>query len=268
MSKGGGRNVTRTQSTQQVRPGPGFDRISEALYGSLAAVNSDFNRAREGMFDAARGGGGINQRYSALFGAADPTANLALLNRTAQGDFLNANPYLDAVVGQTVRNMGEGFRDYVVPGVHAQASGVGRFGSSAHADLWRDAQSRFHRDVGDRVANIRYGDFSQERQNQIAAQQLLANYGQGILGDMANWQLGAYRAAGNPYAEMAGLLLPHIGRDVREMGTQTTPRPRQSALGTLGRLGMSLASIPLTGGASAPTLAGAAFGRLFGGPAG
>lgn len=267
MSKGGGRNVT-TQ-TEQMRPNPAvFQRGEEALYGALRAVNSDFNDARERMYDAARGGGAINQSYNQLFDAANAAGNLGLLNQTASGAFLGANPYLDPMFDTMATRVGEQFRDYTTPGISSTASGAGRLGSGAYAQLRNDADQTLARELGDLANQVYYQNYATERQNQLAAQQGLAGYGQGILGDQSAYQLNAFNAAGNPYLDYAQAVFPYMGQDTTV--TQATPRPRQSTLGTLGQIGMGIASIPLTGGtslaaAAAPTVGGALFSGLFGG---
>lgn len=94
------------------------------------------------------------QRERALAGSPLSASASSLLGRTLDGDFLGGNPYLAAAMGRAA--------DAVRPVLDAQFAGAGRYGSGAHARALAGA-------LADAASDIAYRDYSQERQNQLAA---------------------------------------------------------------------------------------------------
>lgn len=117
-----------------------------------------------------------------------------LVNRTLNGDFLNGNPYLDAILGKT--------RQSVTDGVDSQFSAAGRYGSGMHAGI-------LARELADAENQARFNNYAMERQNQIGAvdqAQGLMNGTTGLLNNAAElpWigvqaANGAVRQASNGY---------------------------------------------------------------------
>lgn len=119
------------------------------------------------------------QYAQGLAGGVDLSEPMSMIRQTAQGSFLGGSPGLQAAIERATRP--------------AQASAMsslaqrGRLGSGLGSQAV--AQT-----VGDIAADISYQDYSRERQNQIAAQQNLANMmraqygsalqGAGFLGDV------------------------------------------------------------------------------------
>jgi hypothetical protein len=85
------------------------------------------------------------------------------------GKFLGANPYLDAAFSQAADRLGEQFRKVTAPGIAANFSLGGRYGSGAQ----REALATQQQQVGDqlrRLATDIYGsDYARERANMEAA---------------------------------------------------------------------------------------------------
>ena len=101
------------------------------------------------------------------------TGSQGLVNDTLAGKYLNGNPYLDAIIS---KNAGD-IRD----NVGSAFSASGRYGSGMFGDTLAD-------NIGEMANNLRYGNYAQERQNQIGAvdqaQGLMAG-SQGLLDNAA-----------------------------------------------------------------------------------
>lgn len=122
------------------------------------------------------------QNTEARAGQASPIISGAQSNlgQTLNGDFLSAgNPNFQAMVdriGNTVR-----------PKLDAQFGAAGRYGSGAHANAAASA-------LTDATASLAYQNYGQERQNQMAAQQLApSTYQLGYAPDQIMAQVGGVR---------------------------------------------------------------------------
>lgn len=103
-------------------------------------------------------------KYSGLafdtYGKLNPGAvagiqgSQTLVNDTLSGKYLNSNPYLDSVLGQQVSDIQDG--------VSGQFSAGGRYGSGAHAGV-------LAKQIAEASDRMRYQNYAQERQNQMAA---------------------------------------------------------------------------------------------------
>jgi len=150
------------------------------------------------------------------------TGSQGLVNDTIGGKYLNGNPYLDSIIS---KNAGD-IRD----NVGASFSASGRYGSGMFGDTLAD-------NIGEMANNLRYGNYAQERQNQIGAvdqAQGLMSGSQGLLNNAAElpW-IGVGALNGNVRNASGGY------------GTTTT---KQS--GGLGQMGMGLLGSGLSGWAS------------------
>ena len=150
------------------------------------------------------------------------TGSQNLVNDTLAGKYLEGNPYLDSIIN---KNAGD-----IRNNVGAAFSGSGRYGSGMLGDNIAD-------NIGEMATNLRYGNYAQERQNQIgaidAAQGLMAG-SQGLLNNAAElpW-IGVGALNGNVRNASGGY------------GKTTT---KQS--GGLGQMGMGLLGSGLSGWAS------------------
>ena len=128
-------------------PGQTYATPDQALLDSLAA--------RESL---ARGTPtAINAGMSAYENA------LAGTRRTASGEFLGSNPYLDSVIASATRPITEGFMEQALPGISSQYSAAGRYGSGAMARATGQATEKAGRAIGDIASNIAYSDYARER---------------------------------------------------------------------------------------------------------
>jgi hypothetical protein len=111
---------------------------------------------------------------------------LGMLQSTAQGDFIGANPYLDASFNQAAGN--------IRSNVDSLFSGAGRYGSGAHQDTFQQGLNQL-------ATGMYGGAYNQERANQLNAQQAIGGLSQQ---DVANRLAGAGALAGT-YGQERGI---------------------------------------------------------------
>ena len=123
-------------------------------------------------------------------GAANPA--LDLLSSTAQGAYLNNNPYVDAMYAQASKAAGDQFSNYTMPSVNSAFSSAGRTGSQAQQQAFDTAQTNFGNTLNNLATNIYGTNYEAERARQLQAQQSMGSlYGQDITNQMtAAGQLG------------------------------------------------------------------------------
>lgn len=254
MSMSGGQ--TQTQNSQPWRQSIPYltDIMSRA--DTLSQNTGLFTPAYSGAtYAAANGLGALGQTPS--FGAgqiqnavgqtgAGLGTGLGALGQTANGSMLGGNPYLDAVLGKSMQD--------AAAGVNAQFSAAGRYGSGAHAGA-------LARELGGIETNARMQDYTQERQNQLAAANSLGTLGMqgaGMAGQadqLAAQQLGYGLTGGSQLDQMAlaqqqaplnalnyaANITTPIGRGG---GTSTTSSSSTPSIGSMigGGLMMALAS--------------------------
>jgi hypothetical protein len=137
-----------------------------------------------------------------------------LVNRNLSGANLTANPYLDAILGQT--------RENVTGRVGDEFGSAGRFGGGMHAAI-------LGRELADAENRARYGDYAQERsyqQDAIGQAQGLMGGSQSLLNNAAELPWIGVQAANGAVRQASG-----------GYGTQTTsqkPGMGQMLLGAAG----------------------------------
>lgn len=106
------------------------------------------------------------------------------LSSTIGGDYLQGNPYLDAMIGQAQGDLADQYRYATAPANMAMASRSGSLDNSGVAG--KDMMDRFSlmRAMGDVENQMRYGNYAQERQNQLGAVGQALGYGQQSLGNL------------------------------------------------------------------------------------
>jgi hypothetical protein len=142
-----------------------------------------------------------------------------LVNRTIAGDYLNGNPYLDAILDRTRHNTANE--------VGSRFSLAGRYGSGRHADILARA-------IADAENQARYSNYAQERQNQINA-----------VGQAGNLMAGSQSLLNNA-AELPWIGVQAANGAVRNAssgyGTSTTTQTQNTPWGQMlmGALGSGL----------------------------
>jgi hypothetical protein len=204
-------------------------------------------------------------------------SSLGGIGQTAQGGFLNANPYQAQMMQAATRPLEQAFSQQVLPGISSLFSKSGRLGSGAMERALGTATEGYGRALGDITSNIAGTQYQQERglmqQAQLGqaalAQAAPSIYGQQFLPAQALGQVGAQQEAiaglplqeqmarfqfGQqlPYQQLQGYLSSVYGSPMGSYGTQTTQQPLYQNR-TTGALG----------GALAGGLGGYALGQAF-----
>jgi len=229
-------------------------------------------------------------------------SSLGGIGQTAQGGFLNANPYQAQMMQAATRPLEQAFSQQVLPGISSLYSKSGRLGSGAMERALGTATEGYGRALGDITSNIAGTQYQQERglmqQAQLGqaalAQAAPSIYGQQFLPSQALSQVGMQQEAiaglplqeqmarfqfGQqlPYQQLQGYLSSVYGSPMGSYGTQTTQQPlyQNRTTGALagalagGLGGYALGQIPGVSnflGAAAPYAGagGAALGGLLG----
>jgi hypothetical protein len=230
-------------------------------------------------------------------------SSLGGIGQTAQGGFLNANPFQAQMMQAATRPLEQAFSQQVLPGISSLYSKSGRLGSGSMERALGTASEGFGRALGDITSNIAGSQFQQERglmqQAQLGqaalAQAAPSIYGQQFLPSQALGQVGMQQEAiaglplqeqmsrfqfGQqlPYQQLQGYLSSVYGSPMGSYGTQTTQQPlyQNRTTGALGgalagglggyALGQAFPAIGGTLGSSyAAPLIGAVGGGLLGG---
>lgn len=98
--------------------------------------------------------------------------DLAGSDPTANGSMLNGNPYLSQMVDAASRDVTRNFTNSVMPGLNSTFSAAGRFGSGAQLAATSDANNNLSGRLGDIATNIYGTNYANERQLQVARQDL------------------------------------------------------------------------------------------------
>lgn len=213
-----GESKTKSETKTETKPyGPAIGPINDIL-----ARASQYG-ANTGMFtptfsgytqDAVAGLGNLGRgpnQAAQMYGSAANTAagglgtGYGVMSANARGDYLNANPYLDRVIGTTQQNTADA--------VNRQFSGMGRYGSGAHT-------ASLTRELGNIEAQARLSNYNTERSNQNQAADALARFGLGA-GDIAQQGMGA-QAQQLGYLNQAGQMQDAMDQSVREAPLRAT----------------------------------------------
>jgi len=178
---------------------------------NLASGNTDPQRALMNIGDTATTRG---QKYgdeiagyapqAAQYGANAAAGNLGLsqLGQTAQGAFLNSNPYMDKMIQSAMDPVVRNFQTATAPQLDASFAGSGRYGSGAMLGARDTAQQNLGRTLSDMSSNLYGQQYARERQAQDAAAQQygsLYNSGQQLGMQGAGAAANIYDTAGRQY---------------------------------------------------------------------
>lgn len=143
--------------------------------GLLGQTATDF-----GAGNFVQGELGANPNFQDYAGQTAGSANLAgnnTLQATADGQFLNSNPHLDATYDAAARGLSRNFNENISPAMAAQFSAAGRSGSGAHQEAFQRSADTLGTNLGELGANIYGQNYAQERQNQLGAANSLNSTG-------------------------------------------------------------------------------------------
>ena len=145
----------------------GFDR-AEGLYqqggpqyyggSTVSGFGADTTAAMDMFRDTAMQGSGV------------PQAATGQLQGTLQGDYLNSNPYLDAMYNSAAGRVTDHYQEAVAPSIAAQYGLSGRTGSNAaFANSMQNSQLALGDSLASLSANIYGTNYQQERDRQMQA---------------------------------------------------------------------------------------------------
>jgi|TARA_R110000744_G_scaffold145280_1_gene257835 hypothetical protein len=139
------------------------------------------------------------QKQRALSG--DPTVQAAAsqVQQTAQGDFLNSNPYLDQTIQNATRPIMENFNESIIPGIQSGFSNAGRYGSGLQAQQQLRAGEAAGRQASEIATGLAGQNFESERNRQLQASSMAPQFGQESYRDAAN-----LRNVGETFESQAG----------------------------------------------------------------
>lgn len=94
----------------------------------------------------------------------------SMLEQTANGSMLNANPYLNQAIKNSNSALTDQFKTEIAPGIDSQFAGSGRMGSNAYAASRNKAEGTLASAMSSNANNIMMQNYGTERTNQLAAQ--------------------------------------------------------------------------------------------------
>lgn len=168
---------------------PGATYVPQSSFTTWGQ-NDLFNRAQNvGVANGQQAERAMGQQaYGLLTNGASGQPGYGTLAATANGNMIGRNPEFNGMVSRAV--------EAARPSIDSQFAGAGRLGSGAHANAMASTATNL-------AGNLAYGDYQQERSNQLgAAQGLLSS-------NLAARGLGAQigqQAIGNDYQNMQAKL--------------------------------------------------------------
>jgi len=102
----------------------------------------------------------------ALQGSPVNFAAQDLATNTLGGNYLNGNPYLDAMYNSGVSGMTRNFGESVLPNIDSQFAGKGRYGSDLWGNQKDQAMQTFGKSLSDYATNLYGGAYENERNRQ------------------------------------------------------------------------------------------------------
>jgi len=192
-------------------------------------------------------------RQQAVRGSGVPDAATGQLQQTLQGDYLNSNPYLDAMYNQAAGQVGENYREAVAPSIGAQFDSAGRYGSGMYQNMMQNSEQQLGNTLSGLASSIYGTNYTNERNNQMQALSMspqvaplsyydasqLLNVGemkdaktqQGLTDKFNRYQFNQER----PYDNL-GRYMGYLGGSYGQTNTQ----PYNSTANTLGLVGTGL----------------------------
>ena len=153
------------------------DRIASAGSAGIDAANNQALRTMNGDF--------MENNATRALGDMAQNGN-PLLQRQAEGQFLNKNPYVDAMFGKAAGDVSKQYQNTVMPQLASMYSQAGRYGSGAMNQATSTAQGNY----GDTLNNLSTSIYGQNYANERSAMDnAAATIGQQKLG--AGTALGA-----------------------------------------------------------------------------
>lgn len=201
------------RAAQEQLQGSFFNRLP-TMFGRTTGATNEVNtryRMNQGQYGqlANQAGAQAGQFYNAA------NQGLAGLGQFASGQ----NPYLQAQIAQLGMNIGQQFREQILPGLGSQFAQAGQRGGSRHALAAGLGADRAMQQFAQGATALGSNAYNQ----QLAANQALAQYGMSGFGQAQNTQLAAQQgqlagvqgmASFMPQAQNAQMMPFQIGASV------------------------------------------------------
>ena len=115
-------------------------------------------------------------------GLSDETqAGMGELQKTAEGGYINSNPYLDETFDRASRKVADAYKYGTAPQTAAAASRAGAMGGSAYGELQDMQRYNLGENLGNLATDIYGGDYTAERNRQQQAARDSAMMGESIV---------------------------------------------------------------------------------------
>lgn len=165
-------------------------------------------------------------------GQANLEEAMGLLRGTANGNYVGANPYIDAQIAKAQGDITSQFRDATAPSIDASAARAGIFGGSAWQNQLQKAQQVLGGALGDVSSQMRGQAYTTERAQQEAATRDMLNssdagikFQQGLFGAYEPERMAQQAQMDEDQRKLA-LLSQAIGLGYTGASTsQTAPNP-------------------------------------------
>lgn len=194
---------------------------------------------------------GINDMWGQTanaYGRLDTAASQ--LSNTANGQYLNSNPYFDQTVNKAMGDITRNYQNAVAPSIDATAARAGAFGGSRWEQQQEEGQRMLAESLGQTANSMRSGNYQQERQNQLASANNLAGIagiGQGLANNLYSMGTNQQQLDQN---QLNGLLAGWT--DQQSVNQQNFTNQQQAPLQQLGILGNAI-NVGMGGAGSSQT---------------
>jgi len=202
--------------------------------------------------------GGIEAR--ALAGSPLQQAGQQQALQTVQGDYLNANPFLQGAYQAASQPVIDQWQQQIAPGIDSSFAGAGRLGSGLYAQARNTAESTLGRNLTDMSSKMAYSNYAQERQNQLNMAQQSGQMAQEDYGDLNKLMAVGAAREGQQQAQ----LQDQISRFNFEQSQPWDQLARYSGLVQGGYGGTTTSNTPLYSNPGANFLSGALGGATIG----
>ena len=170
MGKKGGGGGETTQTQESSPWGPQQPYLIDGLQRAEDRYQSGPMSFYEGQTyaDPSQQTAGAMSQLEGIANAGSVAGGAAqgLFGSTIAGDYLNANPYLDANYDRAAEAVKRNYQDVVQPGVDAGFSKGGRFGSRWHDKTMGTAQDKLGENLSGLANQMYGGNYATERANQ------------------------------------------------------------------------------------------------------
>ncbi len=138
--------------------------------------------SQAGYTNAAMGGQTALSQY--LAGNNNPASQM--LKSTANGDYLNSNPYIDQAIKNANQSTVDQFNNSIAPGIDSTMAAAGRLGSNAYASARNSAEKTTANAMATNAGNMMAQNYANERSNQLNAQNAIGALYNSDVGNLQN----------------------------------------------------------------------------------